>query len=231
MGSVTDPLAAVRTSYDRGALREEDLAATPLEQFRRWLAEANEAGVGGASEASSMVLATSGAEGYPSARTVLLKTLDARGFVFYSDRGSTKGRDLAANPRASLLFPWHPVQRQVVVVGDVEEVDADEAATYFVSRPYGSRIGAWASLQSAVIASRDELDRRHTEMAERFPDTGSPDDVPVPGTWVGWRVRPRSLEFWQGRPSRLHDRLRYVRTTDDARLDDASAWRVERLSP
>lgn len=228
---MTDRLADVRTSYDRGALREEDLAATPLEQFRLWLAQANEAGVGGAAEASSMVLATSAADGYPSTRTVLLKSLDARGFVFYSDRSSTKGRDLAANPHASLLFPWHPVQRQVVVVGDVEEVDADEAAAYFVSRPYGSRIGAWASLQSEVIGSREDLDRRHAEMAERYPDTGSPDDVPVPDTWVGWRVRPRSLEFWQGRPSRLHDRLRYVRTAADALLDDPSAWRVERLSP
>lgn len=229
---VPDPLSGVRTSYDRGELLEAHLAPTPLGQFQRWFAEANEAGVGGHAEASAMVLATADPDGMPSSRVVLLKSLDERGFVFYSDRGSTKGRALAVNPHASLLFPWHPVQRQVVVVGDVEEVEADVAAAYFVSRPYGSRVGAWASLQSSVLASRDELEARHAELAARFPDTGSPDDVPVPETWVGWRVLPRSVEFWQGRPSRLHDRLRFVRVgSAPARLDDATAWRVERLSP
>jgi pyridoxamine 5'-phosphate oxidase len=163
---------------------------------------------------------------------VLLKSVGAEGFVFYSNLQSRKGRDLAANPRASLLFPWHPMTRQVVVVGDVEPVSRDEAAAYFSSRPYGSRLGAWASAQSSVIASREVLKARYAELAAAFPDTGRDDDVPLPDAWGGYLVRPRTIEFWQGRPSRLHDRLRFVRIgADPARLDDAGAWTVERLSP
>ena len=225
-------LAGVRRSYDQGRLLEADLAATPLEQFRAWFDEAVAADFGGLAETSAMVLATADASGDPSARTVLLKSVDARGFAFYCNLQSRKGRDLAANPRASLVFPWHPMLRQVIVVGDVERIDDEEASAYWVSRPYGSRLGHWASAQSSVIASREVLKARYAELAAAFPDTGSSDDVPVPESWAGYVVRPRSIEFWQGRPSRLHDRLRFVRVGDGpALLDDASAWRVERLSP
>ena len=223
-------LAGMRLHYDQGRLVEGDLALAPLAQFTRWLGEAVQSGV---TEPNAMVLATSDADGTPSARTVLLKTADERGFVFYTNHQSRKGRALAGNPRASAVFPWLPLSRQVVVVGDVEQVAREESAAYFSSRPYGSRLGAWASAQSTVIASRDVLKARYAELAAAFPDTGSPDDVPLPDAWGGYVIRPVSVEFWQGRPSRLHDRLRYVRRDagTPAALDDAAAWRTERLSP
>jgi len=231
-GVVTEPapdLAAMRTSYDVARLREQDLAATPLEQFAAWMADVVAAQL---PEPNAMVLATSDADGVPSTRTVLLKNADARGFTFFTNYGSRKGRALADNPRASVLFPWHAIHRQVIVVGDVERVSREDAAAYFSTRPYDSRLGAWASAQSSVIASREVLKARYAELAAAFPDTGSPDDVPLPDSWGGFLVRPVSVEFWQGRPSRLHDRLRFVRSVEsDADLADAGAWRVERLSP
>ena len=225
-------LAGVRRSYDAGRLLESDLAATPLAQFQTWFDDAAAAQFAGLAEPSSMILATADADGDPSARIVLLKGVDARGFAFYTNLQSRKGRDLAANPRASLVFPWHPMQRQVVVIGEVEEIGRDEARAYFSSRPHGSRLGAWASAQSSVIASREVLKARYAELAAAFPDTGRDDDVPLPDAWGGFVVRPRSVEFWQGRPSRLHDRLRFVRVGDGpVALDDPTAWSIERLSP
>lgn len=223
-------LAAMRLHYDQGRLLEADLAPTPAAQFAAWLADAVAAEV---VEPNAMVLSTVDADGTPSSRTVLLKGADPRGFVFYTNHQSRKGRALAANPRASLVFPWYAVTRQVVVVGDVEQLSREESREYFVSRPYASRLGAWASAQSSVIASRDVLKAKYAELAAVFPDTGSPDDVPLPEAWGGYVVRPISVEFWQGRPSRLHDRLRFVRVSPDAAaaLDDADAWRTERLSP
>ena len=222
-------LAGMRLHYDQGRLVEGDLASTPAQQFARWMADAVAADV---VEPNAMVLATAH-DDVPTGRTVLLKAADSRGFVFYSNHQSRKGRALAANPRASLVFPWYALTRQVVVVGVVEQVPRDEAQVYFSSRPYGSRLGAWASAQSSVIASRDVLKARYAELAAAFPDTGSGSDVPLPDAWGGYVVRPVSVEFWQGRPSRLHDRLRYVRVDELApsALDDAAAWRVERLSP
>jgi pyridoxamine 5'-phosphate oxidase len=212
----------MRLAYDRGTLVEADLAPNPLAQFRQWLADAVAEGI---VEPNAMVLSTVSAEGVPSARTVLLKEADARGFAFYTNLGSRKGRELEATRRAACVFPWLPLHRQVVVVGTTIEVSRDEAADYFASRPHGSRLGAWASRQSEVIADRAVLDERHAELLERFPG-----DVPLPDFWGGWIVVPESVEFWQGRESRLHDRLRYRRVRDGG-LDDAGAWVVERLSP
>jgi pyridoxamine 5'-phosphate oxidase len=218
----------LRVNYDDGRLLESEIAGTPLAQFSRWFDQALAAQV---TEPNAMVVATSDADGVPSARTVLLKGVDARGFVFYTNYQSRKGQALTQNPRASAVFPWYPLSRQIVVVGDVERVSRDEAAEYFSSRPYGSRLGAWASEQSSVISSREVLKARYAELAAAFPDAGRSDDVPLPDFWGGFLIRPVSIEFWQGRPSRLHDRLRFVRTGPDAVLDDARAWRIERLSP
>ena len=229
MSDETAPdLAGMRIHYDGGRLLESELAPTPYAQFTGWLDDAVAAGL---PEPNAMVVATSDAEQQPSARTVLLKTVDARGFAFYTNLLSRKGRALADNPKASLVFPWFAMHRQVVAVGEVEQVPREESRAYFVMRPYGARLGAWASAQSSVIASREVLKARYAELAAAFPDTGSAGDVPLPDGWGGFLVRPASVEFWHGRPSRLHDRLRFVRTSDDAALDDAAAWRVERLSP
>lgn len=216
-------LRDLRVHYDKGTLSEGELAATPLEQFRAWFSDAASAGL---TEPNAMVVATVSADGVPSARTVLLKDVDARGFAFYTNLGSRKGTELAATRRASLVFPWYDLHRQIVVVGETREVSREEAADYFASRPRESRLGAWTSRQSQVIADRSVLDERYAELSARFPD-----DVPLPDFWGGWIVVAETVEFWQGRESRLHDRLRFRRTRPDATLDDAAGWIVERLSP
>lgn len=208
-------LAGLRRTYENGPLLEADLADDPVSQFAVWFAEAAEAGL---PEPNAMVVATASAGGRPSARTVLLKGFDEHGFDFYTNFESRKGRDLAENPRASLLFPWHQMGRQVRIEGSVLRVPPAESAAYFRSRPYGSRIGAWASRQSAVVRSREELDARYRELAERWPE-----EPPVPDFWGGFRVFPVEVEFWQGRLDRMHDRLRYRRVP--------SGWIVERLAP
>ena len=185
-------------------------------QLRRWLSQAVAAGL---DEPNAMVVATADASGAPSARTVLLKGLDDRGLTFYTNLDSRKGRELAANPRAAVAFPWHALQRQVLVRGPVERLPAAAADAYFASRPRGSRLGAWASPQSTVLADRAQLDAAVTAVTERFAGA----DVPRPPHWGGFLVVPSEVEFWQGRPNRLHDRLRYRRA--DRR------WIVERLAP
>ena len=207
-------LTSLRQEYIAAGLSEADLAPTWHEQFACWFRE-----VSHLREPNAMVLSTATPDGAVSARSVLLKCVDERGFVLFTNRTSRKGRELEANPRASLLFPWIDLERQVVVVGTVAEVTPEETATYWESRPRGARIAAWASRQSTVVASRDALEERYAELEERFGEG----DVPVPPFWGGLRVIPETVEFWQGRRARLHDRLQYRRT--------GSSWVVERLSP
>ena len=209
-------LATRRREYAAGGLAETDLAATWPEQLGRWLDEAEEAGV---NELNAVVLATASADGQPSARTVLLKAYDERGLVVFTNYTSRKGREAEENPRASLVLPFVDLERQVVVVGSIERTSREEAAAYFAARPRGAQISAWASRQSSVVASRAELEARHAEVAARFDGQ----DVPLPDFWGGLRLVPETVEFWQGRNDRLHDRLRFRRTPED--------WVVERLSP
>ncbi|MFI6687817.1 pyridoxamine 5'-phosphate oxidase [Streptomyces sp. NPDC050485] len=218
MVAVTDlDPAAMRAQYRTTLLSEEDLAATPMEQFGRWFKEAV---AGGLHEPNAVVVATATGDGRPSTRTVLLKSYDERGFVFFTNYASRKAAELTANPHASLLFPWHQLARQVIVTGTATRVAREETEAYFRTRPHGSQLGAWASAQSTVIPSRAELTARYEELAARHPE-GS--EVPVPPQWGGFRITPEAVEFWQGHENRLHDRLRYVA--------DEGAWRVERLSP
>ncbi|PZF96386.1 pyridoxamine 5'-phosphate oxidase [Micromonospora deserti] len=211
--------AAMRNEYapDLG-LSEADLAADWHTQFGRWFADAVAAGL---PEPNAMVLATADAAGRPSGRTVLLKAYEPEGFVFFTNYGSRKGAELAANPYASLVFPWFAMQRQVVVTGRVERVGRAETEAYFASRPRGSQLGAWASEQSRVVPDRAALDDAYRAAAERFADV---EPIPAPPHWGGLRVRPDSVEFWQGRASRLHDRLRFRRAA-------SGGWTVERLAP
>ncbi|MEV6577456.1 pyridoxamine 5'-phosphate oxidase [Streptomyces sp. NPDC051582] len=211
-----DP-ATMRKQYRSEIVFEDGLAEDPMRQFAEWFQQAADSHL---FEPNAMVVSTATPDGRPSSRTVLLKQFDERGFVFYTNYGSRKGREIDANPHVALLFPWHPISRQVIVTGTASRIGRDETAAYFRSRPHGSQLGAWASEQSRVIASRAELDRRYTELAERYPEG---EQVPVPPEWGGIRVVPDGIEFWQGHENRLHDRLRYV-------LEDGK-WRLERLCP
>jgi pyridoxamine 5'-phosphate oxidase len=215
-------LARMRREYLAGpgadhGLAEAQMAPDWLTQFGHWLADAITAEL---PEPNAMVFATADAGGRPSARTVLLKGYDARGFTLYTNYTSRKGREALENPYASLVFPWFAIRRQVVVCGAVERVERAETEAYFAVRPRGARLGAWSSPQSAVIESRRVLDDAWRDMAERWPE-GTP--VPAPEHWGGLRVIPETVEFWQGRASRLHDRLRYRRAE--------SGWLIERLAP
>ena len=209
--------AGMRRDYaERGPLLETDLAADWAGQFARWFAEAAAYGL---PEPNAMIVATADAAGRPSARTVLLKGYDERGFVFYTNYTSRKGTEALANPYASLVFPWFPMQRQVIVTGAVEKVSRAETEAYFATRPRGSQLGAWASPQSTVLPDRAAVDQGLTAAIERFGDG----PVPAPPHWGGLRVVPTTVEFWQGRSNRLHDRLRWRRHGDD--------WVLERLAP
>jgi pyridoxamine 5'-phosphate oxidase len=208
---------AISHAPDERSLSEKMLAGDWLAQFEAWMADAVAVPL---PEPTAMVLATVSASGWPRARTVLLKNYDSGGFTFYTNRTSRKGTDLAEVPRACLLFPWHAIQRQVIVEGTVTALSTAQSEPYYRSRPRGSQLGAWTSRQSSVIGSRDELDDRYAELARRWPDETQ---VPMPDFWGGYRVVPTLVEFWQGRSNRLHDRLRY--------RHDGDEWVIERLAP
>ncbi|MGC3989174.1 MAG: pyridoxamine 5'-phosphate oxidase [Chthoniobacteraceae bacterium] len=210
-------VAALRREYTLQGLRRQDLAASPFVQFGRWFQEALATQSG---EANAMTLATASTDGQPSARIVLLKAWDERGFVYFGNYTSRKAQDLEANPRAALLFFWDALERQVRIEGAVEKITREESEAYFLSRPLGSRLGAWASHQSAVVSSREELEAQMRHAEEKFPDG----HVPLPPFWGGYRIQPQRIEFWQGRQARLHDRLCYS-------LEADGTWEIERLAP
>jgi pyridoxamine 5'-phosphate oxidase len=218
-GADEPDLATLRREYGEVGLAESAADPDPFLMFRRWFADAQAAPV---HEPNAMVVATVSPDGQPSARMVLLKGLsggDDGGFVFYTNTTSRKGTDLAHEPRCALLFPWHPLERQVRIEGVATRLTDAEVAAYFSARPRGSQLGAHASPQSQVVAGRAELDERFAEVDAQYAGG----DVPVPPEWGGYRVRPETFEFWQGRPGRMHDRLRYRRTS--------GGWVVERLAP
>lgn len=210
-------LSGLREEYGRGGLDLPDLADDPIEMFERWMRQSVDAGL---HEPNAMVVSTVSAEGQPSSRTVLLKGVGPGGFVFFTNQASRKGDELAGNPRCALLFPWYPLERQVRVEGVAATLEPAEVEAYFRSRPRGAQLGAWASAQSTPVASRAALAEAYARVHERF---GDDDPVPVPPTWGGYRVAPEAVEFWQGRPSRMHDRLVYRR--------DGDRWVVGRLAP
>jgi pyridoxamine 5'-phosphate oxidase len=209
-------VADLRREYALARLDEKDVSRDPIAEFARWFAEAQAAEV---EEPNAMVLATATPDGVPSARVVLLKGFDERGFVFFTDYRSRKGAELEANSRAALVLHWSELERQVRITGDVTRTSAEESEAYYRSRPKGSRLGAWVSHQSRTIPSRDVLEDGLREVERRFAGG----DVPLPPYWGGYRVRPEMIEFWQGRQNRLHDRIRYQREGD--------GWRIERLAP
>lgn len=232
-------LADIRREYASGELRRADLDADPVAQFRNWFGQAageksgsrwRKIGIAlfklwrailghAPADPNAMVLATVDETGIPSTRTVLLKGVDDRGFVFYTNYDSRKGRELATNPHAALTFYWPDLERQVCVAGRVEKISREESAAYFKTRPRGSRLAAWTSNQRDVVANRAALDAQWNKMAAKFPG-----EVPLPPNWGGFVLKPERIEFWQGRPSRLHDRFQYTRQPD-------GSWKLERLMP
>ncbi len=213
---IQDTLLSLKTTFATRPFNESDVAASPFLQFQQWFDEALQVDI---NEANAMVLATASPTGQPSARVVLLRNMDDRGFVFFTNYESHKGQDIAANPQVELLFYWQALGRQVRIQGSIEKVSEAESLEYFQERPRDSRIGAWASRQSSVLSSRAVLEQRVQDYEKKFDST----DVPLPPFWGGYRVLPQHVEFWQGRESRLHDRIRYRRVD--------GIWIIERLSP
>jgi pyridoxamine 5'-phosphate oxidase len=213
---MSNSIADIRTDYRMKSLQESDAVLDPFAQFGHWWLEAVESKI---DEVNAMTLATASANGFPSARIVLLKGYDRNGFVFFTNYNSQKGQDIAANPKACLLFFWKELERQVRIDGSIEKISAADSEEYFQSRPVGSRIGAWCSPQSSVIADRSILEKN----VEHYSNLYNAQEVPRPEHWGGYIVKPTAIEFWQGRSSRLHDRLRYSKIADN--------WKIERLAP
>ena len=211
-----------RIDYHCGPLTESDLAPDPLAQFRAWLDEANDAGI---EEPNAMAMASVDASGMPHVRTLLCKEVTAAGFIFFTNYESDKARQIEQNPQVGLCFHWQPMHRQIHVAGIAQRLPAAESDEYFATRPREAQLGAWSSQQSQVLADREHLRKRLSEVGRTYPD-----QVPRPENWGGYLVRPEVVEFWQGQPSRLHDRLRFVRT-GEGNLDDRAAWQVQRLAP
>lgn len=212
-----EQLAALRQDYSQRGLRRAELDPDPIVQFNRWLAEALQQQI---PEPNAMVLSTVDPAGQPWSRTVLLKVCDARGFAFFTNYESAKGAQLAANPRSALTFLWVPMERQVSIAGTITKTSREESEQYFHSRPTSSQLGAWASSQSASIADRAELEKQFADAREKYGEMA----IPLPPHWGGYTIAPHTIEFWQGRRSRLHDRLRYVK-------QPGGAWKIERLAP
>lgn len=213
----TMPLSDLRKDYSLAGLTEKDLAKDPFRQFDKWFQEATAAKI---AEPNAMTLATATRDGRPAARTVLLKGVDGRGFVFFTNYESRKGRELDANPRAALVFPWIALERQVIIEGPLAKVTREESEAYFHSRPLASQLSAWASAQSSIVSGRAVLEASLKAVEKKYAGQ----TVPLPPHWGGFRLNPETVEFWQGRRSRLHDRLRYRREKD-------GSWSVERLAP
>jgi len=212
-------LADLRREYTSGGLRCADLDANPIKQFQKWFAQAEIALAKNQLDVNAGTLATADKNGIPSARVVLLKGLDERGFTFFTNYDSRKGRELAENPNAALVFYWHELERQVCIAGSVKKTSREESKNYFKSRPRGSQLAAWASDQSKTISDRAALETNWQELEKKFAT-----DIPLPPNWGGFILKPERIEFWQGRPSRLHDRFSYTRRPDHS-------WKLERLAP
>ncbi|MCF8247761.1 MAG: pyridoxamine 5'-phosphate oxidase [Saprospiraceae bacterium] len=210
-------LSLMRDEFEKAGLHRSDLNLDPVKQFARWFEDAQQAGY---RMPNAVTLATVGPDGQPSIRIVLLKMFDEKGFVFYTNYGSRKASEMALNPKVALHFPWHDLERQVIITGSVEKVSTAESLKYFLTRPKGSQIGAWVSNQSSVISSRQALMMKFEEMKQKFEHQ----EVPLPSFWGGFRVVPSKFEFWQGQKSRLHDRFQYTQ-------GEAGEWVIERLAP
>jgi pyridoxamine 5'-phosphate oxidase len=212
-------IADIRREYLLGGLRRADLDANPIAQFGKWFEQATKVLAHREIDVNAATLATADKNGIPSARIVLLKGMDERGFIFFTNYGSRKGRELFENPNASLVFYWQQLERQVCIAGPVEKVSREESESYFKSRPRGSQLAAWASNQSDVVADRASLEAKWDETDRKFPN-----EVPLPPNWGGYALKPERIEFWQGRASRLHDRFCYTRRKNNS-------WKLERLAP
>lgn len=215
MSTSNEWFESLRISYEQGDLNESDISNNPINQFQTWMNDAISKKI---SEPNAMVLATSNKEGQPGLRNVLLKSFDEKGFIFFTNKNSDKAKDLKVNPLCTLLFSWIDLHRQVIIKGKASEISEADSKDYFKTRPYGSQISAWVSNQSEVISSRKELEDKVKEFMDKYPN-----EVPMPNHWGGYLVSVNSMEFWQGRPSRLHDRIRYTRKNSD--------WVIERISP